>query len=362
MNEEEEVVVDAEIKRCPNCGASPKYDITSGNLVCGHCNFTQEIESNDGVQRRQLTDELRRSKPAWTEGRVFRCDGCGAKEVQTGKEITQLCAFCGNKSIISVNELCGVKPDSVIPFKIDIDNAREIFKRWMRGKWLAPRSFKTYDIREHMKALYCPSWSFTTNTQSMYNGTLARRQTVHRRNPNGQMVASSRLVNFNARGTININYVDHLVQSSDRISPATFNQLKPFDLRELRVYRTEFLQGIVTEHYTRELSQCFDEFSNFIRTDLRRRIMQKHMADSVGRLDINTNYLTKEFNYILLPLYIANYKFREKQYNFFINGISGKLVGKYPKSGLKVFLLCAGIGLVVAAAIGIGVFVHISTG
>ena len=344
------------VKRCPNCGAEPRFDISSGNLICDHCGNREEIEADEQVSRRQLTDEIRRTKQNWSEGRVFRCDGCGAKEVLEQQDITRRCAFCGNKNIISIDELSGVKPDSVIPFTIDINKSRDIFRKWINSKWLAPRSFKTYDIRECLTAVYCPTWSFTTSALSTYNGTFAKQQHFHTRNANGQMVTSTRTIHFNARGTMNVNYIDHLVQSSDRISPATFNRLKPFALKEIRPFRTEFIAGIVTEHYTRELDQCFNEFSQFIRSDMRRRIMQKHGADSITRLDLNLQFNSKEFNYILLPLYIANYKYKDKQFNFFINGSSGKIVGRYPKSRTKISFIFLGVVLAIAAAVGIGIY------
>lgn len=363
MNQDETQLTEQEtqtlIQRCPNCGAQPKYDINTGQLACEHCGHRQEIEVDDSVQRRQLTDEIRKTRTNWTDGKVFKCDGCGAKEVLAQKDITRRCAFCGNKNIISTDELSGVKPDSVIPFKVDINRARELFRRWINSKWLAPRMFKTYDIRECMSAVYCPAWSFTTNAQSMYNGTFGRREHFQTRNHQGQIITQSRTFHFHARGNMNINYIDHLVQSSDRISPALFNQLKPFALREIKPYRTEFLAGIITEHYTRELDQCFNEFSTFIRQDMRRRIMQKHGADMVQRLDLNLQFPSKEFNYILLPLYIATYKYRGRQFNFFINGSSGKIVGRYPKSKFKIFALCLGLGLLVAGAIGLGLYLHI---
>jgi len=356
MNNDETILDESQItqimKRCPNCGGNPTFDITSGNLVCGHCNFTQEIEADDRVQRRQLTDDIKRTKTNWTEGQVFQCGTCGAKEVLTNQSITQRCTFCGNNTIISKNELSGVKPDSVIPFRIDINSARELFSKWIKSRFFAPSSFKRYDIRECMSPLYCPSWAFSSNVLANYDGVLGRSQTFQTRNSQGQIVTQTRTVHFNARGSMNVNYTDHLVQSSSRISPALFRQLQPFDLRQLKVYRTEFLSGIATEHYSREIEQCFEEFSNFIRTDLRRRIIRKHNADSARRLDINLNFTTREFNYILLPLYIANYRYQQKTFNFYVNGVNGKIVGKYPKSKTKIFFLLLGLGASLAAFVG----------
>ena len=340
--------------KCSGCGAEMTYDIQSGNLKCNHCGAEQKIEADDSVWRRQLTDEIMKDKGNWSDARVHRCDGCGAKEVLERKNINIRCAFCGSTSIVSTDELCGIKPDCIIPFKIDPTNSQTIFLKWIKSRIWAPRSFKTADIRERMNSLYIPSWAFTSQVFSTYRGTLGRQVQTTRRGPNGQMMTTYKTVYFNVSGQMNKHYTDFLVQSSDRISPINFNKLKPFDVKEKKPYRTEFIAGIITEHYSRSLEACFSDFSNHIRSDLRRDIMRRHNADTVSKLDIKLDFPTREFNYILLPLYIANYKYKTKTYNFFVNGVTGKIVGKYPVSKLKITLLILGIAVV--SIIGIAAY------
>ena len=81
--------------------------------------------------------------------------------------------------------------------------------------------------------------------------------------------------------------------------------------------------------------------------------MKKHNADKVRDLDMKIDYQDKKFNYILLPIYIASFKYNNKTFNFYINGYSGKIVGNYPKS--KVKQLFIGIGIAILA-IGVGIF------
>ena len=330
------------IQKCPNCGGTLEYDIASGNLKCGHCGTVQEIEKDYKVARRELTNEIMKEHANWTEGTVFRCDACGAKQVLDKKEITKICAFCGNPNIVSINELPGIKPDSVIPFQITRESAVMRFKNWLKNKWLAPRIFKTADIRERINGIYSSSWLFSASTQSSYDGKL------------GRYVGSGKnrhIKWFRVSGSVDADFTDYSVQSGDRISPAMFAKIKPFDLKLLKVYRQEYLSGLIAEHYTRSLEICFNDFSNYVRQNLRQRIMKKHNASHVSTLNINTNYRNKKFNYTLLPVYIANYNYNKKVYNFYVNGANGNVVGKYPKSIFKLFLLGLGIGIAAVAVI-----------
>ena len=351
MSDDFELEKNTDTVCCPSCGAQLTYDIATGKLKCDHCGHTQEIENNDSVERRQLTDDILRQKTEWTEGTVYRCDQCGAKGVLHKNSLSMPCPFCGSTNIVSASELVGLRPDAVLPFNFNGDRARAIFEKWISRKWLAPRHFKTADIREHIGGLYLPSWSFTAYVEALYKGTLGKTVTTSSRSMNGTIRYNTHIRYFNVSGVINQQYNDHLVPSATQISPINFNRLLPFNLTVAKAYKPEYLTGIPTEHYSRDLGPCFDDFSTFIRRDLRQKIMNKHGADTVRRLDINLNYRDKKFNYLLLPIYVAHYLYGEKNFNFFINGISGKIVGKYPRSRIKILLLSL-LGITIVGVVG----------
>ena len=341
--------------RCTSCGAEMDFDIESGNLKCAHCGSIQEIEKDDNVQRREMTDEVLKQHANWNESTVAKCSGCGASHVLDKKDISRECCFCGSNTIVATSELAGIKPDSVIPFQITKDSALERFTTWMKKKWLAPRLFKTADVRAKFNGLYCSCWSFSAKTENSYSGTLGRRVSYQVRGANGQMVTRTQIKYFRVSGNINETYLDYLVQSGDRISPAMFSKIKPFNLKLIQVYRQEFLSGIIAEHYSRNLDSCFNDFSTYVRADIRRKILRKHNADTVSTLNIQTKWHDRKFNYILLPVYIANYLYNGKTFNFYVNGASGAIVGKYPKSKLKIALIVLG-SILAVGAIGVGLY------
>ena len=348
LNERE---VEAESKRCSGCGGSMVFDIESGNLKCERCGTMMEVDDGGAVQRRAMTQEIMKSHENWQEGAVSRCDGCGAKGVVDRKSLSKHCAFCGSARIVSIDELAGIKPDSVIPFQVTKESAREKFAKWLKGKIFAPSAIKRIRTDEQFNAVYSSSWSFSANTDSQYAGTLGRRET-RVRSVRGRTTTTTTVRYFRVSGAIQQNYRDFFVQSGDRIGSNNFNKLQPFNLTLVRAYRQEFLAGIVAEHYSRAIDVCFNDFAAFVQRDLRRRIMHRHHADVIQSLNINTNYSDKAFNYVLLPIYIANYTWKGKLYNFYVNGASGKIVGKYPLSPFKIALaVLAGLALVAVAGI-----------
>ena len=308
----------------------------------------QELNNTERVERRAMCDAIIKDHKQWTDGVVFRCTNCGAREVISKKDLSKKCAFCGSGAVVALKDLPGIQPDSVLPFRITKQTAVANYKRWKSKRWFAPNAFKKQDNDAVMNPIYSPTWSFSANTSSMYQGQLGRTHTVHTRNGTRTTIRW-----FRVAGQVQQSYMDHFVQSGDRVNNANFSRLKPFDLAQIQVYRTEFLAGIVAEHYTRDIETCFSQFSGFVKADLRRRVISKYRADHVSHLDIQTQYNDRRFNYVLLPLYISHLDYKKKLYNFYINGQTGKIVGKYPKSRVKRALIgigiMAGVGAVVFA-------------
>jgi DNA-directed RNA polymerase subunit RPC12/RpoP len=322
--------------QCPNCGGELQFDPESGELKCERCGTIKDIEDDPNVVRRALTDDVLTSRDNWKEGAVFRCENCGAKSVLDRKALANNCPFCGSSHIVGLDDLAGIKPDSVIPFQITKNTAWEKFRKWIGGKLFAPRSVKQQDTSGQFNPLYSSSWNFGAQTYNTYNGTLGRTLTTTR-HINGRTQTSTTVRWFRVSGAIDQTYADFSVQSGDRIPAPMFGKIKPFNLAMLKVYKQEYLSGIIAEHYTRSLDVCFKDFEAFVRRDLQHRIMSKHGADRVSSLAININYNDRRFNYILLPIYIASFSYKDKLYNIYVNGATGKVAGKYPKSPIKIF-------------------------
>ena len=79
---------------------------------------------------------------------------------------------------------------------------------------------------------------------------------------------------------------------------------------------------------------------------------KKHHADSVSKVTFNTAYSKVTYKYVLAPIWIANFKFKEKLYNIVVNGQTGQIRGEAPVSPLKVaiaiIIAIIVIGLIIA--------------
>ena len=67
--------------------------------------------------------------------------------------------------------------------------------------------------------------------------------------------------------------------------------------------------------------------------------------------DIDTSITDVTFKHVLLPVWLAAYKYRGKTYRFVVNGQSGRVQGERPYSAWKIATAVA-LGLIIAAGIG----------
>ena len=341
-----------DIIKCPNCNASMWYVIEKNALVCEHCGQTEKIEGgNNNVVRREITDGVIKEHQPWSENIVLRCSLCNAHIDIDKREIMKMCPFCGNPNIMKTEELPGIKPDSLIPYKVAKQSALDLFRKWIHGKIFAPGECRKRATAENMNSVYSPVWSFAASTQSRYSGTLGKDYTETYTDSQGRTQTRTKTRWFRVSGNIGADYKDIFIPSGERIPKDMSKKLEPYPMNDAVGYKQEYLAGRAAEHYSRDLKTCFNDFGKYVYADLCERIRKMYNADHVGKMDIDTTYNSKFFNYLLLPNYIANFTYKKKLYNFYVNGATGKIAGKYPLSPVKIGAVIAAVAAAVAAAV-----------
>lgn len=336
------------VMKCPACGADMIYDAESGKLLCEHCGTQKEIESKTSEEldfERLLTD-----KGGWDESHVFRCENCGAQEVLDKNEIAKQCPFCGATNIVETSELPDIRPNAVVPFRVALKDAATAVKTWVRKRIFAPQKFRKSAKPEKMKGVYMPSFSFDSQTHSYYTAVLGKHYYVTRR-VNGRTVQEQRTRYFTVSGNYEMFFDDVLIQASGTINQKSLNKLQPFQTNDSREYTKEYLSGYTATQNTKSGLECWEEAKGVIGNRLQSAILSQYVYDVVSSFRISTQYSGITFKYILLPVYVGHCKWHTKIYNFFVNGLNGKVTGKAPISPLKVF-----ITVLIAAGVVVGLY------
>ena len=130
--------------KCPCCDGAIAFDSKTQKMKCPFCGTEFEIETLEqysGILDNDGEDNLEWEKEAgteWSEGEaenlnVYACNSCGGEIVGDETTAATACPYCGNP-VVMLGKLSGsLKPDLVIPFKLDKKAAKEILKNHYKG-------------------------------------------------------------------------------------------------------------------------------------------------------------------------------------------------------------------------------------
>lgn len=334
---------------CPNCGAKVEFDPKSQTLLCSYCNTQVKVNSDENASERQL-QELLVNTTVWSDTEVIVCQNCGSKEVISKGEISSKCSFCGTNNVIKTSEIVGMKPHGVCPFEKTITDAEEAVREWKKKKRFLPNSFKKLDTMSAIKGVYVPAFSFDSSTETKYNGRLGEREsyTVRR---NGKTETRTTTRYFNISGDYDRKFDDLLVYATDKIPPVMLTELEPFPTTKSIVYDAKYLAGYTASTYTIDGKKAWENCQTRASQELREEILSKYRHDVVDYFNAETSYFNTSFKYLLLPVYVGHHSYKNKNYNFYVNGSTGKVSGNAPKSGWKIFFFILGIIGVIALPI-----------
>lgn len=351
MNENELLSKDesliADITKCENCGGQTHFNPTLQKLECEYCGSIFDIKKDSAVDENPIEDLLINGK-VWKDAEVIKCVNCGAKEIISKGELAVCCSFCGTTNIVKSDEIVGMKPQGVCPFEKSINDATAIAKKWCAKKIFAPNGFKKSAKAENINGLYSPVFAFDCSTTSSYYAVLGETKYYTYRNSQGRTVTRSKTRTFSIRGKVSKNFDDLIVQASANVPEKIMNKLEPFPTKNALLYNKSFLSGFTANTYSKDGNQSWRECKEIMYSLIKREILSKYHYDFIVNYNQNTDYFKTKFKYVLLPLYVGHHIYKSKIYNFFINGSTGKIVGKSPISAWKIILtVLAGIVVLV---------------
>lgn len=318
-----------------------------GMLYCPYCDSTRAIDKAVSAKRDFFAA---RKDGDVDEGSIqYDCPNCGGTITLENFETALSCPFCGGSNIVKKEMLAGLKPDSILPFTLSQEKALETGKTWVKKRIFAPSKLKKHFDADHFKGVYVPTFNFTSDTYSTYKGRLGERYTVTRRDSKGNTHTETKIRWFMVSGDLNKLFKDMIIEASTQLTQKEMGKLLPFDVVSAEEYKREYLAGFMSERYSTSLDDSFGTAKKTMDTQIRAAILSKYNADVVDYLNVDTSFRSVDFSYMLLPVWVCGYKYREKMYHFIVNGRTGKSTGKTPLSPYRIgTAVVLGIGILAA--------------
>jgi hypothetical protein len=123
--------------------------------------------------------------------------------------------------------------------------------------------------------------------------------------------------------------------------------VEPFPTGELVPYDTAFLSGFVVEHYQVVLIDAAQRSQQQMHQKLTALCASEVPGDTYRNLRIEPEYSGQTFKHILVPIWLLAYTYGAKRFQVVVNGYTGTIAGRYPKSMWKILFLVAVVLVIV---------------
>lgn len=163
--------------KCPNCGAAMEFDSTAQKLKCPSCQMEMDVQDYEKQYGHLYSDAEagENAQSAQSEGqkgkgsmnmKVYHCQSCGAELLADEYTSATICSFCGNPSLVEDRLSGEFSPSSVIPFQIDREAAKKMYKSWVKKGLLTPKTLSTESTIEKISGVYVPFWLYDFDAET----------------------------------------------------------------------------------------------------------------------------------------------------------------------------------------------------
>ena len=344
--------------KCPCCDGAIAFDSQSQNMKCPYCDTEFEIadlQTYNEVLGSQPEDNMQWDaaagqewQPGETEGmRIYTCNTCGGEIVGDETIGATECPFCGNPVVMTGQFAGALKPDLVIPFKLDKKAAMEALKKHYSGKKLLPKVFRDENRIKEVKGLYVPFWLFDADADAFarYKATKTRVWSDSRYN-----YTETSFFQVVRAGTLGFENVP--VDGSTKMDDTLMESIEPFNLSEAVDFQTAYLAGYLADKYDVDADTSIARANERIKRTTEDAFRDTvHGYTTVTPVSTNISLQQSKAKYALCPVWVLNSQWKGKKYTFAMNGQTGKLVGDLPMDKGLFWKWFFGIFGIVSAAV-----------
>ncbi len=348
--------------KCPCCGGSIVFDSGAQKMKCPYCDTEFDVETlaqYDQILNEQPDDEMTWD-PApgteWSEDedsgvRVYVCESCGGEIICDETTAATSCPFCGNPVIIMGKLQGTLKPDYVIPFKLDKEAAKAGLRKHLEKKKFLPKVFKDENHIDEIKGMYVPFWVFNTEADADIR---CRGSIVTTWADSEYRYTQTAFYEAIRSGSIGFDRIP--VDGSTRMPDELMESIEPYDFSEAVDFRTAYLSGYLADKYDVDSEESIERVNERVKSTAENAFLSSVVGfDSVVPEKSSVRLRDSEAKYALYPVWMLNTTWQDKKYTFVMNGQTGKFVGDLPVDNKSYWLnRLLYSGIVAAACFAVG--------
>lgn len=323
--------------KCPCCGGAIAFDSTLQKMKCPYCETEFDMEtlkSYDADLQGDVADDMSWEATAgseWQSGeadglRSYVCRSCGGEIVADESTAATACPFCGNP-IVMMGQFSGMlKPDIVIPFKLDKKAAKAKLTAHLTGKRLLPKIFKDQNHIDEIKGVYVPFWLFDTDAAAdvRYRATKVRTYSDSSYN-------YTETQHFSVIRGGSIGFCGVPVDGSTKMPDDLMESIEPFDLNDAVSFQTAYLAGYLADRYDVDAEASIERANERVKRSTEEAFVSTVRGYTSVKAENSSIHLHGgKAKYALYPVWLLSTTWNGKKFTFAMNGQTGKLVGDLP--------------------------------
>ena len=323
--------------KCPCCDGAIEFDSNLQKMKCPYCssefemetlqNYNAELNAQPQEDMSWDTSAGQQWQPGETEGlRIYTCNTCGGEIVADDTTGASECPFCGNPVVMTGQFAGDLKPDLVIPFKVDKKAAIAALQNHYKGKLLLPKVFKDENHIKEVKGMYVPVWLFDTDANALVRYKASRTRTWS----DSQYRYTETSFYSVTRGG-DIGFANVPVDGSTKMDDTLMESIEPFRIEEAVDFQTAYLSGFLADRYDVNSEQSIERANQRIKSSTEEAFASTVQGyTSVVPVNSNIQLQNGQTRYALYPVWILNTQWNGKKFTFGINGQTGKIAGDLP--------------------------------
>lgn len=303
------------IFQCKNCGGNVIYSPERKTMYCPFC------DSTDSAQRRDTAGDLR------------ICPNCGGELPIEEHTSAVRCPYCDNYLIFNERIEGQYAPEKIIPFQY----SREMIKKLLRERFarclFAPVDFLSEVMLDTMEGDYVPFWLYDYQVNCQFRGE-GRKIRVWM---SGDMEYTETSV-YDIYRDMDVNFEKVPADASLRMPDEIMDAMEPYGYGQMVPFLPEYLSGFQGEKYNMPADQTKARAEGKMEEDAL-QLMRGTITGygSVSTRSQNVRIEESHVSYGLLPVWVYHYQYKDREYPFYINGQTAKIVGEVPTSMAKVW-------------------------
>ncbi len=343
----------AMIFKCPCCGGYLEFEPSLQKFKCLYCGqvLSEDDLRDQSEQRQEAAEAAQQEQQAAGESlRSYHCQMCGAQVVTEATTAATRCYYCHSPIVLHDRLDDEFRPDGVIPFKLNKEQALAQFKAYISKKKFVDRAFFDESQMEMFTGVYYPYWYCDIEGKAAFEGQGSRVQ-VH--TTPQHVVTTTSYYHVDRAGKITLRNMAR--KALNKVDGKLSDGIHPFDVRDVEPYASGYLSGFLAE--TRDIEaddvtpDMLQEAEGYAENMIRRNADFNTLQ---GRADFQSTEVKSR--YVLLPAWVLTWKGGADgvPYYYMMNGQTGRVCGKLPVNKGKLLGWALGLGAAVFALLCAG--------